>query len=70
MRKGRVSVKRKKNGTADAQSVDPLAHSDIDNVASVTECTGLIPSAPISDDEVDAYAEICTIPHPKQDGKN
>ena len=70
MRKGRVSVRRKKNDAAALQNKDPLAHLDIDNVASATDCTGLIPSAPINDEEVDAYAEICPIPHPKQDGQN
>lgn len=59
-------MKRKKNETAALEGKDPLAHLDMDNVASVTECTGLIPAAPACDDEVDAYAEICSIPHPKQ----
>ena len=34
-----------------------------DNVASSTECTGLIQSMPITEDEVEEYADICEIPN-------
>ncbi len=36
---------------------------DVDMVASATEYTGLIPSLPLSEDEVEAYADIYTMPY-------
>ncbi len=33
-------------------------------VVSSTDCTGLIPSPPLSEDEAESYAEIYDIPHP------
>ncbi|MGI6169542.1 MAG: hypothetical protein ACOYI4_07585 [Christensenellales bacterium] len=32
------------------------------NVVSSTECTGLIPTPPLSDDESDAYSDLYDIP--------
>lgn len=43
-----------------------------ENVASATECTGLIPSAPADEHEMDSYASLYSIPNtkkPDQKGK-
>ncbi|MDD4334540.1 MAG: hypothetical protein PHY77_02925 [Desulfotomaculaceae bacterium] len=34
-------------------------------VVSSTECTGLIPNPPLSEDQAESYAEIYDIPHPE-----
>ncbi len=44
----------------DEDRVSNILNSD--NVASATECTGLIPSAPINEDEMDSYASLYSIP--------
>lgn len=38
---------------------------DTDNVASATECTGLIPTPPITKEEAESYTEIYSIPQPE-----
>lgn len=35
------------------------------NVASSTDCTGLIPSPPINDEESDSYTDLNSIPKPR-----
>ncbi len=35
------------------------------DIASSTECTGMIPGPPLDDAEVDAYAEIYSVPQQK-----
>ena len=35
---------------------------ELDTVASATECTGLIPTPPLSESEAEAYTDIYTIP--------
>ena len=35
---------------------------DYDTVASATECTGLIQTPPVSDEEAEAYTEIYAMP--------
>ena len=35
------------------------------SVTSTTDCTGLMPSRPISDDEEESYTDIYNIPRPK-----
>lgn len=37
---------------------------DLNTVASSTECTGLIPSAPATDEEAESYMDIYEIPKP------
>lgn len=37
-------------------------YNELFSVASMTECTGLIPSAPENEAEVDSYSEIYDIP--------
>lgn len=39
---------------------DSLSHLDFDNihVSSSLDCTGLIPSGPVSEDELDSYGEL------------
>ena len=39
-----------------------VVYDDAFDVASATECTGLIPSAPISASEADAYSDIYDVP--------
>jgi hypothetical protein len=36
-------------------------HYDLENVASITECTGLIPSALKDEEEADAYGDLYSI---------
>ena len=43
---------------------------DVDTVASATECTGLIPTPPISEEAADSYTELYTIPKPVQEKNN
>lgn len=43
---------------------------DGDNVASATECTGLIPTPPLSEEEAESYTEIYNIPQPKNNVNN
>lgn len=50
----------------DAESADEF-YSDLFSVASSTECTGLVPSAAYTDDEVDSYTDIYAIPLQKDD---
>ena len=38
---------------------------DLFSVASATECTGLIQTPPVSDEEAEAYTEIYAIPQPE-----
>jgi len=42
---------------------DDLRHLDLDklHVGSVTDCTGLIPSAPKSEDELGSYKELYSL---------
>lgn len=42
----------------------------LDTVASVTECTGLIPTPPLSEGEAESYTDIYTIPKPENDQNN
>ena len=37
---------------------------EADTVASTTECTGLIPTPPVSEDEAESYTKIYSIPKP------
>lgn len=37
---------------------------EVDTVASTTECTGLIPTPPVSEDEAESYTKIYSIPKP------
>lgn len=41
-----------------------------ESVASATECTGLIPDSPGSEDEVESYTKIYDIPQPKDKVNN
>lgn len=38
------------------------------SVASFNDCTGLIPTPPLSQDEEEAYIEIYDIPRPRREG--
>lgn len=49
----------------DEDSVSNILSADI--VASATECTGLIPSAPLNEDEMDSYANLYSVPKVKND---
>lgn len=42
----------------------------LDTVASATECTGLIPTPPLSESEAESYTDIYTIPKPENDQNN
>ena len=43
---------------------------ELDTVASATECTGLIPTPPLSESEAEAYTDIYTIPKPENSRNN
>ncbi len=43
---------------------------NLDTVASATECTGLIPTPPISDNEAESYTDIYAIPKPENSCDN
>ncbi len=55
------------------QMLDPYNQSvleDCDNVASITECTGLIPTPPVNEEEAEAYTDLYTIPKPAKGGEH
>lgn len=45
----------------DAQDGEELFNNSM-SVSSMTECTGLIPAAPVSEPEIDSYSAIYDIP--------
>ncbi len=45
----------------DAQDGEEL-FDDLMSVSSMTDCTGLIPAAPVSESEIDSYSAIYDIP--------
>lgn len=47
-----------------------LQESDSNIVVSSTECTGLIPTPPLSEDEAESYDKIYDIPLPKDKADN
>lgn len=47
-----------------------LQESDSNMVVSSTECTGLIPTPPLSEDEAESYDELYDIPLPKDKAIN
>lgn len=40
---------------------------DLDDVASMTECTGLIPTPPESEAEAESYTDLYPIPRPQKE---
>ena len=50
----------RKNAKANEKIIEKL-----ETVASATECTGLIPTPPLSEAEAESYADLCTIPTPE-----
>lgn len=52
---------KKKPEPYDAEDGEEL-FDDTMSVSSMTECTGLIPSAPVSEPEIDSYSAIYDIP--------
>ncbi len=52
----------------DEDRVSNILNSE--NVASATECTGLIPSAPLNEDEMDSYANLYSVPKVKNEVNN
>ena len=55
------------DGKKNKQMLDPY-HQEVlenaDTVASTMECTGLIPTPPVSEGEAEAYTELYSIPTP------
>lgn len=43
---------------------------DLDTVASVTECTGLIPTPPANEAEAESYTDLYAVPKPENDSDN
>lgn len=37
---------------------------DVENIASATDCTGLIPTPPVNAEEAESYANIYSVPTP------
>ncbi len=52
----------------DEDSVSNILSADL--VASATDCTGLIPSAPVSEDEMDSYGSLYSFPKVKDEVDN
>jgi hypothetical protein len=50
------------------QDEDTFFNSE--SVASSTECTGLIPTPPVTEDEAESYTKIYDVPHPKDKVNN
>ncbi len=48
------------------KALDEDLFYDIDLVASATECTGLIPTPPLSEEEAESYTDIYAIPNPEK----
>ena len=46
---------------------EKIVYPDISNVASSSECTGLMPNIPQNDDEYDSYQEMYDMEIPKKD---
>jgi hypothetical protein len=42
---------------------------DLDDIASATECTGLIPTPPESEAEAESYTQLYSIPKPQESNK-
>lgn len=60
-------MKQQKNGEAEKRRPEPddgVSFLGEDNVASSTECTGLIPTPPEDESEARSYADMYTIPPP------
>ncbi|RPF43342.1 hypothetical protein EDD70_2305 [Hydrogenoanaerobacterium saccharovorans] len=57
-----MSDKNKKNIAPQSEQDDDFF--DFDTIASATECTGLIPTPPLSDEEAESYTDIYSIPKP------
>ena len=62
----------KKKIPVDPQSLQSVedVYFDLDDIASATECTGLIPTPPVSEAEAEAYTELSPIPKPENDQPN
>lgn len=43
---------------------------DMGSVASASDCTGLIPSPPVNEEEAESYAELYNIPQPTDEINN
>lgn len=68
-KENRQLAPKKKDAKTSVDYAD-LADSCSSNVVSGTECTGLIPTPPESEQESEAYSDLGTIPMPAADGKN
>ncbi len=55
--------------TTDKQALQPDENFffDLDDIVSTTECTGLIPTPPVSEAEAEAYTNLYSIPKPGVD---
>lgn len=57
-------MKRNNRPDTGIEEKDGLDHLNV--VASSTDCTGLIPSAPQTDDEIESYTHLYHIPGPEE----
>jgi hypothetical protein len=61
-------MENKKKERLQLQDEDSFFNSE--SVASATECTGLIPTPPVSEEEAESYTKIYDVPHPKNKVNN
>lgn len=50
-----------------AQNREGDGYLDPEDVVSGTECTGLIPTPPITEAEAESYAQLYTVPKPQRE---
>ncbi|MFU0833828.1 MAG: DUF4316 domain-containing protein [Oscillospiraceae bacterium] len=56
---------KKKNNEPRLKLEDDVSFMNEQSVASATECTGLTPSLPLTEDEAESYSNIYPVPAPK-----
>lgn len=57
-------IENKQLAPKNDDDIDDYIYSCTDNVASTTECTGLIPAPPVSESEAESYTDLYSIPKP------
>ncbi len=59
-----VSYKKRIPALPDFDDIADYDFLDVVGVASATECTGLMPTPPIKESDVDSYTDLYDIPQP------
>ncbi|MCI1966212.1 MAG: hypothetical protein LKJ17_08810 [Oscillospiraceae bacterium] len=61
-------MEQNQNEERKLQLEDDVSFMNEQSVASAMECTGLMPSLPATEDEVESYSNIYSVPSPRQAG--